>query len=469
MTDAAPLVSDATGRHEAAGGSRWHAFVRSFRTSPGLSRLLTVRLISQFTDGLFQAALGTAILFNPERHADPMAIAAGMAVLLLPYSVVGPFAGALLDHWDRRTVLIWANVLRAALIGTVALTIATGATDGAVLICALAVTGASRFVASGLSAGLPHVADRDLIVGMNSLFTTAGAGALGLGAGAAVALRTLFGSGNTGSAATTLGAVVAALVGAALAIGFERLQLGPDRPDTSGVLNPRSHPGGSAHSSSALRAIAVGLVHGARAVERARPVAASLAAMAAHRWVFGFNTLMLLILSKHSSIGGGGMTGVGAMAALTAVGMFVAAAVTPIAVARIGRRHTLMTAMIVGIVAEMALATFNPIVIGVAATVLGLVGQTAKLCGDSAMQLDVDDAWRGQAFAFQDAVFNVTFVSAIAVAAFCVAPDGRTPSLAWAGAAVFAVGFLVVAVVHTQRHQAPTDAVPTGPQRAIAH
>jgi MFS family permease len=463
MTDAAPLVSDSTGRHEAADGSRWHAFVRSFRSSPGLSRLLTVRLISQFTDGLFQAALGTAILFNPERHADPLAVAAGMAVLLLPYSVIGPFAGALLDHWDRRTVLIWANVLRAALIGAVALTIATGTADGAVLVCALAVTGASRFVASGLSAGLPHVADRDLIVGMNSLFTTAGAGALGVGAGAAVGLRLIFGSGNIGSAATTLGAVVAALAGAALAVGFDRLQLGPDRPDTSGALNPRLHPGGSV-----TRAIAVGLVHGARAVERARPVAAALAAMAAHRWVFGFNTLMLLILSKHSSIGGGGMSGVGMMAALTAVGMFIAAGLTPISVTRIGRRHTLMIAMVVGIVAEMALATFDPIVIGVAATVLGLVGQTAKLCGDSAMQLDIDDAWRGQAFAFQDAVFNVTFVSAIAVAAVTVAPDGRSPSLAWAGAAVFAVGFLVVAVVHTQRHQAPADAVRTGPQRAIA-
>ncbi|WP_018178916.1 MFS transporter [Jongsikchunia kroppenstedtii] len=463
MTDAAPLVSDSTGRHEAAGGSRWHAFVRSFRVSPGLSRLLTVRLISQFTDGLFQAALGTAILFNPERHADPLAVAAGMAVLLLPYSVIGPFAGALLDHWDRRTVLIWANVLRAALIGMVSLTIATGAADGTVLVCALAVTGASRFVASGLSAGLPHVAERDLIVGMNSFFTTAGAAALGVGAGAAVGLRLIFGSGNAGSAATTLGAVVAALAGAALAVGFDRLQLGPDRPDTSGALNSRRHPSGSV-----TRAIAVGLVHGGRAVERARPVAAALAAMAAHRWVFGFNTLMLLILSKHSSIGGG-MSGVGMMAALTAVGMFIAAAITPIAVGRVGRRHTLMIAMTVGIVAESALATFNPIIIGVAATVLGLVGQTAKLCGDSAMQLDIDDAWRGQAFAFQDAVFNVTFVSAIAVAAVCVAPDGRTPALAWAGAAVFAVGLLVVAVVHTQRHQAPVDdAVQTGPQRAVA-
>jgi len=29
------------------------------------------------------------------------AIAAGFLVLLLPYSIIGPFAGALLDRWDR--------------------------------------------------------------------------------------------------------------------------------------------------------------------------------------------------------------------------------------------------------------------------------------------------------------------------------------------------------------------------------
>ena len=37
------------------------------------------------------------------------------AVLLLPYSLVGPFAGVLLDRWRRRQVLLWANVVRTVL------------------------------------------------------------------------------------------------------------------------------------------------------------------------------------------------------------------------------------------------------------------------------------------------------------------------------------------------------------------
>jgi hypothetical protein len=60
----------------------------------GFRRLLAVRFTTQWADGMFQAALGGAVLFNPERQADPLAVATGLAVLLLPYSLIGPFAGA---------------------------------------------------------------------------------------------------------------------------------------------------------------------------------------------------------------------------------------------------------------------------------------------------------------------------------------------------------------------------------------
>ena len=75
-----------------------HAHVavwRSVRSLPDFSRLLEVRLVSQFGDGLFQAGLAGALLFNPDRAADPWAIAGAFAVLFLPYSLLGPFAGAL--------------------------------------------------------------------------------------------------------------------------------------------------------------------------------------------------------------------------------------------------------------------------------------------------------------------------------------------------------------------------------------
>lgn len=89
---------------------------RSVRALPDFWRLMQVRMASQFGDGLFQAGLAGALLFNPDRAADPLAIARAFAVLFLPYSVLGPFAGALMDRWDRRLVLVGANSARLCFI-----------------------------------------------------------------------------------------------------------------------------------------------------------------------------------------------------------------------------------------------------------------------------------------------------------------------------------------------------------------
>src|SRR5690606_14309574 len=85
-------------------GARWQG-VRALRTAaaaePGLLRLVIVRLLGSLGDGTVQAALLGVILFSPERETEPAAIATGFAVLLLPYSLLGPFAAAALDRWDR--------------------------------------------------------------------------------------------------------------------------------------------------------------------------------------------------------------------------------------------------------------------------------------------------------------------------------------------------------------------------------
>ena len=48
---------------------------------------------------------------------------------------------------------------------------------------------------------------------------------------------------------------------------------------------------------------------------------------------------------------------------------------------------------------------------------LGAAGQVVKLCADTAMQIDVDDALRGHVFAVQDALFWMSFIVAITLAA----------------------------------------------------
>ncbi len=86
---------------------------RSVRALPEFWRLLELRAVSQFGDGLFQAGLAGGSSSAPSAPQRRGRSPASFAVLYLPYSLLGPFAGALLDRWDRRLVLIGANIGQA--------------------------------------------------------------------------------------------------------------------------------------------------------------------------------------------------------------------------------------------------------------------------------------------------------------------------------------------------------------------
>lgn len=118
-------------------------------------RLLAVRLVSQLTDGVFQVALASYALFGQDQPSAG-AIAAALAVVLLPFSVLGPFAGVLLDRGSRRQVLVWANLVRVVIVLVVAGVAAAGLPDAAFYTVVLACLSVNRFLLAGLSAALPH-------------------------------------------------------------------------------------------------------------------------------------------------------------------------------------------------------------------------------------------------------------------------------------------------------------------------
>lgn len=402
-------------------------------TVPGFRRLLGVRFAAQWGDGMFQAALGGAVLFNPERAADPLAVAAGLAVILLPYSLVGPFAGALLDRWDRRRVLLVANVLRAVLTLGVAAVVAAGVAGVLLYLAVLGVAGVSRFVLAGLSAALPHVVARPHLVAANVVATTAGAGVAALGGAGAIGARALLGAGDDGSGLTTALAAAGPVLAAVLAAGFAASVLGPDRTD-----EPRR----------TLAAVARGLVDGARATAHTPSVAASFLALAAHRFAFGVTTLLTLLVLRAASdddagVLRGGMAGVGEAVAAAAAGLGVAALLTPWLVRKFGRARTVRLALLLAAGTQAVLAAWLtlPAVLA-AAFLLGVAGQVVKLCADAGVQGEVGDEVRGRVFALYDAVFNVCYVLATAVAALLSPPDGRAPWLVAATAVVYVLGLL---------------------------
>ncbi|MCG5434127.1 MFS transporter [Mycobacterium sp. MYCO198283] len=408
---------------------------RSVRRRPAFARLLAVRVASQFADGLFQAGLAGALLFNPERAADPWQVAASFAVLFLPYSLIGPFAGALLDRWDRRWVLVGANFGRLVMVAVVGVLLAVGAGDLPILCGALIVNGFTRFVASGLSAALPHVVAREDVVAMNSLSTAVGAVATFVGANFMLLPRWLLGSGDTGAATVISAVTVPVVLSLVTALRFSPRVLGPD--DTARAV----------HGSVAY-AVATGWAHGLRTVARRPSVAATLSALGWHRIAFGCNTLLVLVLVRHTdtqAVAGFGIALV--FVAATGTGSFLATVVTPTLVRRIGRYATANWALGAGAAVQLAGIGLQVPVLLTCGFLIGAAGQVVKLCADTAMQIDVDDALRGHVFAVQDSLFWVTFIAAIAAAAAVIPADGRAPGLAVAGVVAYLAGLATHAVV----------------------
>ncbi|GAA5021686.1 MFS transporter [Actinopolymorpha pittospori] len=103
---------------------------QTVRRPRGLRALVTATYVSSLGDGALAAA---APLAAAAITRDPAAVALVSAAEYLPWLVVTPFAGALVDRWRLRTVLVVADVLRAGGLALLAILIIAGAASIPVL------------------------------------------------------------------------------------------------------------------------------------------------------------------------------------------------------------------------------------------------------------------------------------------------------------------------------------------------
>ncbi|MFJ7337635.1 MFS transporter [Streptomyces sp. NPDC101110] len=394
----------------------------------GFRRLLAVRLLSQGADGVYQVALAAYVVFSPEKQTSAAAVASAMAVLLLPYSLVGPFAGVLLDRWRRRQVLLYGSLLRALLAGATALLILSPAPDWLFYVSALCVTAVNRFVLSGLSAALPRVVDADRLVIANSLSPTAGTLAATAGGGLAFVVRLAVADSD---AAVVLVGAGLYLCAALASLSMARELLGPDRPLAREQL-------GTALTGTA-RDLAAGVRH--LAAPQRRQAAWALAAMSLMRFCYGALLVMLLMLCRYAltSTTDDGLALLGVALGVSGAGFFAAAVVTPWAAGRLGPGRWIVVCAGAAALLEPALGLpFATAPLLAAAFVLGLTTQGAKIATDTIVQSSVEDGFRGRIFSVYDVLFNVFFVGAAAVAAVMLPPDGRSVPLVITIAVIYA-------------------------------
>ncbi|AZK95188.1 MULTISPECIES: MFS transporter [Streptomyces] len=389
-------------------------------------RLLTVRLLSQTADGVYQVALATYVVFSPEKQTSPAAIASAMAVLLLPYSLIGPFAGVLLDRWRRRQVLLYGNLLRALLACGTALLILASVPDWLFYVSALSVTAINRFVLAGLSAALPRVVDEERLVIANALSPTAGTLAATAGGGLAFVVRLVVA--DSDAAVVLLGAALYLCAGlASLRMGRDLLGPDPER------VQPRL--------GAALVSTARGLTDGLRHLARRPAAARVLTAVTLMRFCYGALLVTVLMLCRYAWYADerDGLALLGVAVAVSGAGFFVAAVITPWTIGRFGPYRWMIFCAATAAVLVPALGLpFAKAPILVAAFVLGLVTQGVKITTDTVVQISVDDAYRGRIFSLYDVLFNVSFVAAAAVAALILPPDGRSALLVVLIGAIYA-------------------------------
>ncbi|MEV4255610.1 MFS transporter, partial [Spirillospora sp. NPDC049652] len=394
-------------------------------------RLYATRLVSQLTDGVFQVALAGYVFFSPERQASAGEAAAAFAITLLPYSALGPFAGVFLDRWRRRQILVWAPMLRAAVVLVVAVMVAVDMDGPPFFVGGLVVLGVNRFFLSALSAALPHVVRREQLVTANAFAVTSGTIIAFVGGGLGYLLRAVFGAGAEGTALLLGAAGVLFLLAGVVALLLPKDMLGPHAGEPTG--------GGTA------REVLNGLVDGARHIARLRPAALALGAISFHRFLYGVVLMQTLLLCRGHFTGDAedGLRVAAVMLGVSGAGYFAAALVTPAVVRRISKQAWIALLLASGGLCVLVFGLpFTEVAWAAASFALGVSSQGVKLCVDTILQETVEDAYRGRVFALYDMLFNAAFAASAALAASWLPVSGVSSGTVAGVAALYLLGAL---------------------------
>ncbi len=396
-------------------------------------RLFATRLISQAGDGIVTAGVGTYVFFNATTFPSPAAGAAAFAVLYLPYSLIGPFAGVFIDRWARRQILVWSALLRSVFVALTAAFMALGNRGVPLYVAVLLVLGVNRFFLSSLSAALPHVVAEDELVMANSVSPTVGGISATIGGVVALGLNVATGNTERGAAITLLAGggcyVAASLVAATMA----RDRLGPVGQDVQarrGLL-------------SELASVASGLADGVRYVARRRGPVAALGATGGFSFLFGPLFLMSILLYRNYfyrssvSVAEGHF---GVLVVLSGIGYACAALVTPPVTRRLSKPAwiTLLLAASAAVTLTLGETFSQPAYLAIGFC-LYLTRQSVAICAVTILQEQVDDAYRGRVFAFYDMMFNAAYVAGAALSVVLMPANGYSPGLITAVAAGFAI------------------------------
>jgi hypothetical protein len=419
--------------------------------------LMSTQFLAQAADGIVQASLAKTIAFGGQQGFDltsapsPRYLLGMVLLLYVPYTLVSPFVGVLIDRSDRRKLLVGSNLVRAALVGMAALALAAAGSrlPNPVLIVAILVALAcTRILLTIKSAGLPVVLRGDDLLQGNGL-SQAG-GALFQVAGGAVAL--------VGTAIAPSWTV--ALVGAALYAVTALVAMRVDHLETERATGT---------IGEALRRVLDGIRVGVREVLSRPPASLGLSGFQALRMeFFGFVALAFALQARFLLSGPkGDKTAVAIAAATGALGAATGMVLAQKLKDRVRPVRLLLAAMTglgVGVVVfggVQTIAGYSTL------TFVGALGFfLGKIAADTIMQRALPDGFRGRGFSLFDIAYNLGWILPAIVLAL-VWGDGENVRaiLIASGACFLAVTFAIARWAGRIDWPAELSAADSSPQR----
>jgi len=399
-----------------------------------LNRILTIRWIGQLTDGLFQSALASFILFSPERSPNAVAAALAFTVVLLPYSLIGPYVGTILDRFSRQRIIRNCNYIRAFDLLIIAWLVNNGSTGVVITLFVLVAFGVNRLILAGLSAGLPLLVKKEELITVNALAVTGGTIWVVIGGGIGIAIKNFVSATYSADFADSVVILLSAAFFTLAALSCYRLskfEIGPTenegksenqglREMVEGFKTLRAHP-------DALRGIfSVGIQRG------------GITAL----------TLMALLLSRNNfndpNDPDAGLAGFGIALAIAGIGIGLGAIISPFGVLRFGR-HRWMRYLMFACIPPLVIYSFNitEFTMTASAFLVGLCGQGIKVTNDALVQSKINDAYRGRVFAFYDVAVNAGIITGAIGAALLLPDNGATYLLP----VLIAIAYLFAATV----------------------
>jgi MFS family permease len=360
--------------------------------------LLLAQFLGQAADGFAQAVFAYVLVLEPLSRGTPTRILALFAVTLLPYSLISPFLGVFVDRWSRRGLLVWTNVIRAAVLVTIPLWARGVHGNLPLYLSVLLLLGLGRLFLTTKGALLPVVlGERDLLKG-NSL--SGGGGMIAALAGGVVGVELL----KVVTPHTAL--ALAGVVYAGATMTAARLS------------EPFSHTHGPQRTMrEAFAAVVGGLGAGLRAISERPRARLPLIAIFVLRTIAMVAAIAAILIIKREFPGGSGHFGrlnSGALALGSAgVGAFVAALLAPSVGARLKQPGLIVAGFVVSGAGIIALGGIDSIAAVLGLTfVVGFGAFLTKVAADAPVQEALPDEFRGRAFALYDILYNLASVCA---------------------------------------------------------